>query len=105
MNRKELISQVLSALGEMEGGLEDGPTSLLLPCGGRRVLVRVEKAGDRLKLTTGRLFRRTVEVPLDPPCERGGWRASPRAGSITAEERKEWMGYGEKPYVRTAGTF
>ena len=65
MNRKELISQVLSALGEMEGGLEDGPTALLLPCGGRRVLVRVEKAGDRLRLTAGRVFRRTVEVPLD----------------------------------------
>ena len=65
MNRKELISQALSALGEMEGGLEDGPTALLLSCGGRRVLVRVAKAGDRLKLTTGRLFRRTVEVPLD----------------------------------------
>ena len=65
MNRKELISQVLSALGEMEGGLEDGPTALLLSCGGRRVLVRVAKAGDRLKLTTGRVFRRTVEVPLD----------------------------------------
>ena len=64
MNRKELIAQALSALGEMEGGLEDGPTALLLSCGGRRVLVRVAKAGDRLKLTTGRLFRRTVEVPL-----------------------------------------
>ena len=65
MNRKELISQVLSVLGDLEGGLEDGPTALLLSCGGRRVLVRVAKAGDRLKLTTGRLFRRTVEVPLD----------------------------------------
>ena len=97
MNRKELIAQALSALGEMDGCLEDGPTALLLPCGGRRVLVRVAKAGDRLKLTTGRVFRRTVEVPTG--------RASPRAGSITAEERKEWMGYGEKPYVRTAGPF
>ena len=97
MNRKELISQALSALGEMDGCLEDGPTTLLLSCGGRRVLVRAAKAGDRLKLTTGRVFRRTVEVPTG--------RASPRAGSITAEERKEWMGYGEKPYVRTAGTF
>lgn len=97
MNRKELISQALSALGEMNGCLEDGPTALLLPCEGRRVLVRVAKAGDRLKLTAGRLFRRTVEVPTG--------RASPRAGSIIAEQRKEWMGYGEKPYVRTAGTF
>ena len=65
MNRKELIAQVLSALGDLEGGLEDGPTALLLSCGGRRVLVRVEKAGDRLRLTAGRVFRRTVEVPLD----------------------------------------
>ena len=97
MNRQGLISKALSALGEMDGCLEDGPTALLLPCGGRRVLVRVAKAGDRLKLTTGRVFRRTVEVPTG--------RASPRAGSIIAEQRKEWMGYGEKPYVRTAGTF
>ena len=97
MNRKELIAQALSALGEMDGCLEDGPTALFLSCGGKRVLVRVAKAGDRLKLTTGRVFRRTVEVPTG--------RASPRAGSITAEERKEWMGYGEKPYVRTAGPF
>ena len=83
MNRKELISQVLSVLGDLEGGLEDGPTALLLSCGGRRVLVRVAKAGDRLKLTTGRVFRRTVEVPLGGPCpapdlslqnkERNGW--------------------------------
>ena len=65
MNRKKLIAQALSALGEMDGCLEDGPTALLLSCGGRRVLVRVEKAGDRLRLTAGRLFRRTVEVPLD----------------------------------------
>ena len=97
MNRKELIAQALSALGDLEGGLEDGPTTLLLSCGGRRVLVRAAKAGDRLKLTTGRVFRRTVEVPMG--------RASPRAGSIIAEQRKEWMGYGEKPYVGTAGPF
>ena len=65
MNRQGLISKALSALGEMDGCLEDGPTALFLSCGGKRVLVRVAKAGDRLKLTTGRVFRRTVEVPLD----------------------------------------
>ena len=58
---------MLEALRQSRACLEDGPAALVLSHKGRRVPVRVEKAGDRLKITTGRVFRRTVEVPLAGP--------------------------------------
>ncbi|MFQ6893149.1 MAG: hypothetical protein ACLRS7_13255 [Acutalibacter sp.] len=58
---------MLEALRQSRVCLEDGPAALVLFHKGRRVPVRVEKAGDRLKITTGRVFRRTVEVPLAGP--------------------------------------
>lgn len=67
MNLREVVPQVLEALRQSRVCLEDGPAALVLSHKGKRVPVQVEKAGDRLKITTGRVFRRTVEVPLAGP--------------------------------------
>ena len=63
MNLREVVPQVLEALRQSRVCLE----ALVLSHKGKRVPVRVAKAGDRLKITTGRVFRRTVEVPLAGP--------------------------------------
>lgn len=67
MNLREVVPQVLEALRQSRVCLEDGPTALVLSHKGKRVQVRVTKAGARLEITTGRVFRRTVEVPLAGP--------------------------------------
>ena len=63
MNLREVVPQVLEALRQSRVCLEDGPTVLVLSHKGKRVQVRVTKAGARLKITTGRVFRRTWKLP------------------------------------------
>ena len=63
MNLREVVPQVLEALRQSRVCLEDGPTVLVLSHKGKRVQVQVTQEGDWLKLSTGRVWKRTVKLP------------------------------------------
>lgn len=63
MNLREVVPQVLEALRQSRVCLEDGPTVLVLSHKGKRVQVQVTQEGDWLKLSTGRVRKRTVKLP------------------------------------------
>lgn len=72
MKRKELHFQVLSALRKMNMSLEDledGPTVILVANGRRAIPVRIFKTGDCLKISTGKVLKRTTKIPLESLCE------------------------------------
>ena len=65
MNLREVVPQVLEALRQSRVCLEDGPTVLVLSHRGKQVQVQVQvtQEGDWLKLSTGRVWKRTVKLP------------------------------------------
>ena len=71
MNLREVVPQVLEALQQSRVCLEDGPTVLVLSHKGKRVQVQVTKEGDCIKLSTGRVWKRTVKLPARALGEKG----------------------------------
>lgn len=73
MNLREVVPQVLEALRQSRVCLEDGPTVLVLSHKGKRVQVQVQvtQEGDWLKLSTGRVWKRTVKLPARALGEKG----------------------------------
>ena len=73
MNLREVVPQVLEALRQSRVCLEDGPTVLVLSHRGKRVQVQVQvtQEGDWLKLSTGRVWKRTVKLPARALGEKG----------------------------------
>ena len=71
MNLREVVPQVLEALRQSRVCLEDGPTALVLSHKGKRVQVRVTQAGDCIKLSTGRVWKRAVKLPVSALGETG----------------------------------
>ena len=62
--RKELLRQILTALEDREGCLQDGPTLFLLRNGRKVVPARVVQTGSFLNITTGRVWKRALKIPL-----------------------------------------
>lgn len=62
---------MLEALRQSRVCLEDGPTVLVLSHKGKRVQVQVTQEGDLLKLSTGRVWKRTVKLPARALGEKG----------------------------------
>ena len=64
MTREEIIS-ILSEEDSILEQLRSGPTALLLEEDGKDVPVQVKQVGDRIKVTTGKVFKHRFLISMD----------------------------------------
>ena len=62
MNKQEIIA-MLKEENILED-IEDGPTAVALTDGKKDFLLQVKKIDDYIEVTTGKIFKRKIRIPI-----------------------------------------
>ena len=62
MNKQEIIA-MLKEENILED-IEDGPTAVALTDGKKDLLLQVNKIDDYIEVTTGKIFKRKIRIPI-----------------------------------------
>lgn len=63
MDKKTLISLIRQL--HLADDLDSGPAAAVITVNSKKIPLRVTKSGDHILISTGRIFRRRMRIPID----------------------------------------